>query len=172
VLSSLSALTAQWERIYTALPHQDLLESLESETESLQKVFHTWRHGLDHNPDPGTRLLYHNALAQIRAISDKLLQLAQHTRQARLSFSNLESADALPYARQIQAGDSLLDHLGAVEALLVQDESARKFPAWHKLFQQITSLHAISDQREAILEMDKGHPLYAWLIQSTLARDT
>ena len=172
VLSSLADLTTLWAQVYTATPHQDLLESLEAESETLQRVFHTWRHGLDHDPDQATRLLYHSALIQIRSISDKLLQLAQHTRQARLSFTNLESADALPYARQIQAGDSLLDHLGAIEALLVQDETARKFPAWHNLFQQITSLHAISEQREAILEMDKSHPLYAWLIQSTLARDT
>lgn len=172
VLSSLTGLVEQWDRMYTAPPHLDLLETLEAETESLQKDFHTWRHNLDHNPDPGTRLLYHNALEEIRAISDKLLHLAQHTRQARLSYSNLEAKGALPYARQVQAGDSLLDHLGAVEALLVADESAKKFPSWHKEFQKITSLSAVSDQRDAILEMDKSHPLYAWLIQSTLARDT
>ena len=172
VHETMAAMVGQWGQVYDSRPHQSLLESLEAESDTLQRRFHAWRNELDHNPDQMTRLLYHNHLAQIRAISDTFLRLAQHTRQARLSFSNLEKDDALPYAKQVQAGESLLDHLTAIEEILVPTEADRRFPDWQTTFRTITSLPALADQREAILEMDKAHPLYAWLVQSTLARDT
>ena len=171
VQGSLAAMIRQWDRVYTTRPHQSLLESLEAESDTLQRAFHAWRNELDHDPDPISHLLYHNSLEQIRAISETFLKLAQRTRQARLSHSNLEGDDTLPYAKQIQAGESLLDHLAAIEEILVPDETARRFPAWQSAFHTITSLHALAEQREAILEMDNTHPLYAWLVQSTLARD-
>jgi hypothetical protein len=171
VHETMAMIRNQWGQVYDSRPHQSLLESLEAESDTLQRTFHAWRNGLDHDPDQMTRLLYHNNLEQIRAISDSFLKLAQHTRQARLSFSNLEREDALPYAKQVQAGESLLDHLAAIEEILVPAEVDRRFPAWQATFRTITSLHALADQREAILEMDKAHPLYAWLVQSTLARE-
>ena len=76
-----------------------------------------------------------------------------------------------PYARQLQAGVNLLDHLAAIEAILTGDEAARRFPAWHESFQSVASLRSIAEQRDAILEMDHSHPLYAWLVQSTLGRE-
>ena len=171
VLTTIGEMKQKWEQIYSTSPHQGLLEYLEATCDNLQSEFLVWRAEKDHAPDEAFRLIYNNRLSQIRAISDTFLRFAQHSRQARLSYANLEEDTALPYARQLQAGVNLLDHLAAIEAILTGDEAARRFPAWHESFQSVASLRSITEQRDAILEMDHSHPLYAWLVQSTLGRE-
>lgn len=168
VLITLGELIRDWDQVYTASPHQGLLENLEVGCDILQNEYLAWRAEMDHSADEAFRLIYHEKLSQVRAISDTFLRLAQHSRQARLSYAGLEKENALPYTRQIQAGENLLDHLAAIEAILVRDETDHRFPAWQEAFQTIASLHSIPEQRDAILEMDHSHPLYAWLVQSTL----
>ena len=168
VLKSLGELSQKWNQVYTSSPHIAFLEVLESTCDRLQNEFHIWRAEMDRSPDETLRLFYHAHLKKVRSISDIFLKLAQHSRQARMSDANLENQDALPYTRQLQAGVSLLDHLAAIEAILVSEEANRRFPAWHATFQNVASLPSLGEQRNAILEMDRHHPLYAWLVQSTL----
>ncbi|MBG0787833.1 MAG: hypothetical protein H0S79_22320, partial [Anaerolineaceae bacterium] len=171
VLTVLNEMKGKWEQIYATSPHLSLLEYLETSCDTLQSEYLAWRNDMDHISDEAFRLIYHAQLRQVRAISDTFLKLAQHSRQARLSYASLEEDNALPYTRQLQAGVNLLDHLAAIEAILVRDEAARRFPAWHKAFQTIASLGSIAEQRDAILDMDHSHPLYAWLVQSTLGSE-
>jgi len=168
VLTTIGELTQKWDQVYTTSPHLGFLEILESTCDRLQYDFHVWREEMDHAPDETLRLLYHAHLTQIRSISDTFMKLAQHSRQAKMSLASLEEKDALPFARQLKAGVNLLDHLAAIEALLVRDETDRRIPTWHASYQSIASLHSLAEQRNAILEMDPSHPLYAWLVQSTL----
>ncbi len=171
VLTVLDEMRRKWEQIYTTSPHQGLLEYLEASCDTLQSEYLAWRNDMDHISDETLRLIYHAQLRQIRAISDTFLKLAQHSRQARLSYASLEEYNALPYTRQLQAGVNLLDHLAAIEAILVRDKADCRFPTWHEAFQTIASLGSIAEQRDAILKMDRSHPLYAWLVQSTLGSE-
>jgi serine/threonine protein kinase len=168
VLNTIGEIIPNWNQVYDSSPHNGFLEVLESTCDRLQNEYHIWRAEMDHAPDETLRLLYHSHLKQVRSISDTFLKLAQHSRQAKMSFASLENENALPYARQLQAGVSLLDHLAAIEAILVSEEAERRFPAWHATFQAVASLPSLGEQRNAILEMDRHHPLYAWLVQSTL----
>ena len=168
VLTTLEDLTPKWSQVYTTSPHLGFLEVLESTCDRLQNEFHAWREKMDHDPDETLRLLYHAHLTQVRSISDTFMKLAQHSRQARMSLASFDEGDNLPFARLLQAGVNLLDHLAALEALLVRDESERQFLTWHASFKIIANLPSLAEQRTAILDMDRHHPLYAWLVQSTL----
>ena len=160
----------EWGLVYKDGLHQHFIESMEESTENARNTLFAWRNEMEHTNNQVTGLLYHSWLTRIREISDQLLRLVQHFRQARLSFSVLAVKDEVPLAVQIRAGDNLLDHLTAVEALLVDDEAERRFPGWHTVYRTISEAVDLEKRRDLVLSADRTHPLYAWLVQSVLAQ--
>ncbi len=160
----------QWNLIYQGGLHLQFLEALEGSIEAARNNFLAWRNEMEHTDDQVTRLLYHSWLIKIREISDRFLRLLQHIRQARMSFSVISNADDVPLAVQIRSGENLLDHLTAMEAILVEIDSERRFPDWHKTFKSISEIPDFETRRDLVLSTDHNHPLYAWLVQSVLAQ--
>lgn len=163
-------LRQSWAQIYDTGPHQRLMETLEETIEQARASFFEWRRAIEHSGDRVERLLYHSHLGLIRQISDMLLRLSQHSRQARLSFATLGQGDEVTLTTQIQAAENILDHLSAMESILVSETGDRRFPAWQEAFQKINEAKTNEKRREMALTLSDDHPLYAWLVQSVLAQ--
>lgn len=159
-----------WASIYDSGLHQRFLETLEEIIETARADFFEWRRSLEHHPDRVKFLLYHSQLKRIREISDTLLRLSQHSRQARLSFAELGKTQEVSLSSQLDTAENLLDHLSGLESLLIAEETERRFPAWHTAFQAVRTAKTQAARREATLALPSEHPLYAWLVQSVLAR--
>lgn len=159
-----------WRRVYEGGLHMRLMDTLEESIESARATFFAWRHQLEHTDDPVEALLYHAWLARVREISDVLLRLAQHSRQAKLSFTALAEETDLPLPSQIRAGENLLDHFAAIEVLLLGEDNDRQFPGWHSAFEALAREGNAEQRREKILALPSDHPLYAKLVQSVLAK--
>jgi serine/threonine protein kinase len=159
-----------WQRVYEGGLHARLLDTLEESVEAVRSTFFAWRHKMEHSDDPVDALLYHAWLTQIRDISDILLRLAQHSRQAKLSFSQLGEDTDLPLNSQISAGENLLDHFAGIETLLLGEDGELHFPGWHQDFVALTEEGDVERRREKILALPPEHPLYARLVQSVLAQ--
>ncbi len=160
----------RWNLVYQGGLHQQFLEAMEESTEAARNDFFAWRNTLEHSDDPVTRLFYNNWLPDIRALSDNFLRLVQHVRQANISYSALSDADEVPLVVQIRAGENLMDHLTAMETLLVEDENERRFPVWLTAFKNISETVDLKERQELVLSTDHNHPLYTWLVQSVLAQ--
>lgn len=159
-----------WCRVYEGGLHMGLLDTLEETIESTRAAFFAWRHQLEHTDDPVEALLYHAWLSRIRDVSDTLLRMAQHSRQAKLSFIRLAEETDLPLPSQIRAGENLLDHFAAIEVLLLGEDSERQFPGWHLAFEELAREGDAEQRREKVLALSTDHPLYARLVQSVLAQ--
>jgi serine/threonine protein kinase len=165
-----SEIHRKWNLLYKDGLHQQFLEAVEESTENARNDFFAWRNEMEHTTDPVTSLLYHSWLTRVRGISDQFLRLVQHVHQARISFSMLTNENEVPLAVQIRAADNLLDHLTALEAILVDEESERRFPEWHAIYRTISETSDVEKRRDLVLSADHNHPLYAWLVQSVLAK--
>ncbi|MCB2210023.1 hypothetical protein KQH62_03925 [bacterium] len=159
-----------WSRVYEGGLHMRLLDSLEDLIESARATYFDWRHQLEHTEDPVEALLYHAWRSRVRDVSDILLRLAQHSRQAKLSFTALAEDTNLPLPSQIRAGENLLDHFSAIETLLLGENYDRQFPGWHDAFEELAQEGNAEVRREKILALSTDHPLYARLVQSVLAQ--
>ncbi len=158
-----------WTSIYNAGLHQRLLETLQETIETSRVAFFDWRHEMETCNDQTRYLLYNSQLSQIRTISDTLLRLSQHIRQARLDFMTLDPESEVPFAVQLRNAENLLDHLNSIETLFFPEESGRHFPAWQESFEAVHYAETQDTRKDAVLALSSEHPLYTWLVQSLLA---
>jgi len=149
--------------------HLPFLEKMEETIEKMRAGFFTWRNGYEHTDDRVSRLLYHSQLTLIREISGNLLRLSQHIRQAKLGYALIDKDDQVTLASQIRAAENILGHLSAVESILIDNKKDWHFPRWQQLVRQFIDAQHADDRQQLILTFPKNHPLYAWLVQSTLA---
>jgi len=163
-------LKEHWEMIYDTGLNSQLLENLTKTADSNQTAFLEWRRSFEHTSDRMSALLYNFDLDCIRRISDDLLRLSQHFRQAHLNFSELRKGEDIPFATSLQIGDRLLNHLSKVEEVLATKSEDKHFPGWINALQSIDNARTQPERRELVLNMSNDHPLYAWLVQSLLAQ--
>lgn len=159
-----------WTSIYKAGLHQRLLETLQESIETSRIAFFQWRHEMETCDDQTRYLLYNSQLSQIRTISDTLLRLSQHIRQARLNYATLDLQNEVPFAVQLRNAENLLDYLNAIETLFIPEEKDRQFPTWQQSFQAVHLAETQNARKDAVLALSSEHPLYAWLVQSLLAK--
>jgi serine/threonine protein kinase len=159
-----------WSRIYDSGLNDQLLENLIRIADSDRTNFLEWRQTYEHTSDRLGALLYYYDLERIRLISDNLLRLSQHLRQAQLSFFELREGEERPIARILQAGEGILSHLEKVEQVILSKSEDRKFPGWIEAFQPIIDAKTQETRRDLVLNLYSDHPLYAWLVQSLLTQ--
>lgn len=165
-LNNYQSLWELWHRIYLDGIHQDLLESLEEIAKQARAEFLAWRHDHEKSTDRVVGLLYHHHGAIIRALSDKFSKLAQHTRQASLNFSVNSQAHPLSPMMLFHVGENTLDHLEAVEELLISEPKDRHFPRWQGDFKKLSAPTSSQSLQQVVLSLPDNHPLSGWLVKS------
>jgi hypothetical protein len=165
-------ITTLWSKIYPSGLHADLLASLEAEIEQVRSDFLRWRVALENISDQVARLLYHSQLTIVRQVSSRLMRLATHIRQARLAFATLGEEDQASMAMQIKNIENVLYHLVAIEVDFVPDPENRHFPKFQRAFKQIVEADVTQSRQALIAALPDNHPFYAWLVKSTLARNS
>jgi len=163
-------LKENWKFIYNAGINAQLLEKLTKLADANRSGFLEWRRSFEHTGDRFFALLYHFDLERIRSISDDLLRLSQHSRQANLSFSELSSGEELPFGTLMHTSSRLLNHLRKIEAVLVTSKEDTQFEKWIDELKAIDNAKTLSERREIVISMPNDHPLYAWLVQSMLTQ--
>ncbi len=163
-------LKENWKFIYNAGINAQLLEKLTKLADANRSGFLEWRRSFEHTGDRFFALLYHFDLERIRSISDDLLRLSQHSRQANLSFSELSSGEELPFGTLMHTSSRLLNHLRKIEAVLVTSKEDTQFEKWIDELKAIDNAKTLSKRREIVISMPNDHPLYAWLVQSMLTQ--
>ena len=159
-----------WEAIYKSGLHQRLLETLQEPIEIARVAFFKWRHEMEANDDQACYLLYNSELSRIRDISDTLLRLSQHIRQARLGYNTLGLDNEIPFMVQMRNAENLLEHLDAIERIFIPEERERRFAAWQQSFQAVHAAKTQDARKDMVLALSSEHPLYTWLVQSLLAK--
>lgn len=160
----------RWDSIYDSGLHQRLLEILEESIDTARVAFFQWRHEMETHPDRIKYLLYHSQLVRIRALSDILLKLSLHIHKARISQASLGNGNKVPFEIQLKYAENLLDHLSAIEEILVLTEEKRRFPTWRRSFQTVQAAETMDLKKVLALDLASDHPLYSWLVQSLLAK--
>ena len=163
-------LKENWGFIYNTGINAQLLEKLTKLAEVNRSGFLEWRRSFEHSGDRFYALLYHFDLERIRSISDDLLRLSQHSRQAHLNFSELSASEECPFETLMQTSSRLLNHLSKVEAVLVTSQADNRFAKWIDELKAIDDAKTLSERREMVFNMPNDHPLYAWLVQSLLTQ--
>ena len=159
-----------WDTIYDSGLHRRLLETLQESIETSRVAFFEWRHEMETLNDQTRYLLYNNQLGLIRGLSDILLRLSQHIRQTRLNYETLGQGNEVPFAVQLRNAENLLDHLSAIENILIPEQTDRRFPTWRQAFQAVQLAETQDIRRDMALALSSEHPLYTWLVQSLLAQ--
>ena len=127
---------------------------------------------LENTSDQVARLLYNSQLTIVRQVSSRLMRLATHIRQARLAFATLGEEDQASMAMQIKNIENVLYHLVAIEVDFVPDPENRHFPKFQRAFKQIVEADVTQSRQALIAALPDNHPFYAWLVKSTLARNS
>ena len=125
---------------------------------------------MEANDDQACYLLYNSELSRIRDISDTLLRLSQHIRQARLGYDTLGLDNEIPFMVQMRNAENLLEHLDAIERIFIPEERERRFTAWQQSFQAVHAAKTQDARKDMVLALSSEHPLYTWLVQSLLAK--
>lgn len=159
-----------WAKIYQTGLHQSLLETLDERIEGARSNFYDWRQDFEHTGDRVARLLYHSHLNIIHQISDCLLRLSNHIHQAKFSFTLLGDGNEVTPAMKIRSGENILDHLAAIEGILIPDPDHQRFPEWQTNYQDLFNTPSSEKRQQMVLSISDDHPLYSWLVQSIFAR--
>lgn len=155
-----------WLKVYKAGVHSRLLETLEESIENARTGFFAWRHWFERSSNRVAHFLYHSHLESIRQVSDNLLRLTQHSRQSRFSFSVLGDGNETTLALQIRACENILDHLYAIESILISEPNDRHFPDWQSAFKQIINTNNTEARQKMVLSLSQDHPFNAWMLRS------
>ncbi len=166
---SCTELRQYWENIYSAGLHLQLLELFEDSIESIRNTFFGWRDSVEHSDDRVDSLIAHSQMKLIRLVSDRLVNLSEQSRQARLNFVALGQRDEVAQPVQIQKASNLLYHLSKIEEMLIP-ENERRFPNWIKDFQAVTEAEITQEQHDIAIALPEDHPLFTWLVESSFAR--
>jgi hypothetical protein len=170
VLVQCSHLQQVWHKVYTdGLPYTNMV-LLEESIEQARNGFIAWRRAYKETGDQVNQLLYHSHRDTIRQISQQFYKLSEHIRLAKLGFSSPQNVDRVSPRMQLQIGENILEHLGAIEDMLILEPEDRRFPEWHIAFREIFSGPSPLTSQQRILTLPENHPLYAWLVQSTFGQ--
>jgi hypothetical protein len=170
VLNHFSDLHLAWNRVYQeGLPSINLT-LLEESIEQARNGFFAWRRAYKETGDQVSLLLYHSHRDTIRQISQLFYKLSEHIRLAKHGFSSLQDANEVSPRMQLQTGENILEHLGAIEEMLVTTPEDRYYPEWQVAFREIFAGPFPLTSQERILSLPENHPLYAWLVQSTFGQ--
>lgn len=157
-----------WEHLYLVGLQSEELDRLGNLIDQVRLAFFQWRRSFENSEDPIATFLYHHNLDPIRQVSNLFIKLSQHIHQARLSLHALENAKKLATTIKFEAGDDLLEHMKAIEALLMPSaKDQHQFPAWQAAFQEIISAESPEIRQKMVLSLPDDHPLTTWLYQST-----
>ena len=155
-----------WNQVYDSGIHQRLLDTLESTIEQARNDFFNWRRSLEVSNDRVAHLLYHQHLEIIRKVSNNLLRLSQHSQQVKTHFSLIGEGAEASLTVQLHTAENILDHLGAIEKILVAHPDDRHFPEWQTAFRQLRDTTTAETRRQVVLSISNKHPLYTWLVQT------
>ncbi len=158
-----------WAQIYTSGIFTQLLETLQTAIDGARSSFLEWRSTCESTQNQAERLLYHHHIDKVRTISNRLMRMAQHIRQAKLSLATLGEGDPLTLTMKLRNAEKILDHLVALEAELLPNPADRCFGDYQQAFKEIAEA-ADKQTRQALISALPGHhPFYAWLVKSTFA---
>ena len=158
-----------WPKIYAAGLHRELLTTLEESAEKARIDFLEWRQTIEHSSNQVERLLYHSSQDLIHDISQQLLELTTHLRQTKISYAILGHDNQSALAGHTRDGENILEHLGAIEEMLIEESSKQRFPDYQQSFKRVVESADIQTRQQAVLSLTQDHPLYAWLVQSVFA---
>jgi len=166
---SCNELNQTWSKIYTAGLNTWLLESLEKSSDKARQDFLEWRHAVEHSSNHAAQLLYHSHQESTREIAEQLLKLTTHIRQTKISYTVLRQENQATLPGQIRAAENILEHLSAIEGILINAPEQQRFPDYQRTFKQVIDAKTSRARQQVILSISDDHPLYAWLVQSVFA---
>ena len=165
-------LPSLWSQIDKSGIHAKLLEAMESRIEEVRSAFMEWRGTFEASTDQVIRLVYHSHLDIVRQVSNRFLRMAQHIRQAKLAFANMIAGEKSTLTFQLKQIENILDHLAALEAIFIAEESEKHFPGFQNDFQKIITAKTTESRQASIASLTENHPFYAWLVKSSLTQET
>ncbi len=164
-LAGLKNAQSTWQKIYQTGLHRPLIENLQEEIETARNSFVKWRRSKEKNKNNVEKLIYHSQLERIRQISARLAKLSRHIWQVRLSFIRFTSVTSPSWIQHLSEGEVLLEHLSAIETVLISSPENNQCRRWQKSYQAILNNPNAEKRRQQIINLDQDHPLYAWLLQ-------
>lgn len=165
-------LASLWAQIYHSGIHSALLESLQGQIEEIRTAFLEWRGTFEVSTDRVVRLVYHSQLEIVRQVSNRLLRMAQHIRQANIAFANIAAEEKTTLTFQMKQIENVLDHLTALEAEFITGENEKHYPGFLKNFQKIIAAKTTESRQALVTSLTENHPFYTWLVKSSLTQDT
>ncbi len=166
ILSHQKAWSELWEKILRIMNHPPLFTRLESRIEEARRQFLDWQQINEKSTHPIDRVIYKSQIAIIDEISNMLLELSIHSRQARMDHLRL-NAETETLGNPFTTAKSFLSHMMVIEKYLVHPKDQRRFPGWVRNLETVMQIQDPSQRREAVIQMDNSHPLYPWLIEVT-----
>ncbi len=166
IASSITVIRQTWHKIEQTGFHSQILEDLDTTASLIHSTFLEWRTSYEHSDDRVAYLLYHSQLEEIRLVANVFLRLAEHSRQAKLSFAKLENANEQPFDLQIRTMQTLLNHLSVIEGQLIPDTDDHRIPKWQEALENIRATESTKARQERVLSLSDNHPLYRWLLQA------
>lgn len=160
-------LQQNWEKILHSGIHQPLLESIEKLSTTARSEFLNWRQMVEQGQDSVELIFYQSQRVLIRKISDRLMLMIQHIRQVKQDNSLIEKGLQQTYTSKMNTMESMLEHLGAVETLLVKTPEC--YPGWIKEFRKIAEATSPEERQQVVLSLSDSHPLYTTLIQTVFS---
>jgi hypothetical protein len=162
-------LQQDWGKILEGGIHQPLLESMDRTITSARSEFLSWRQKVEQDQDAVERIIYQSQRALIRAISDRLMLMLQHIRQVTQDNDLIEKGLQPTTTSKMNTMESMLEHLGAVEALLVNAPDSHHFPGWIEEFEKVAEATSPEERQQVVLSLSENHPLYTALIQTVFS---
>ena len=153
-----------WENLIQSGVYGGIIENLVQSIDAMYKAFFTWRQSQEHSEDRVARLLYHAHSGLIQRVSADLVLLSQHSHQTAQRFKLFQEIE--DRTSQLLAMENIMDHLGAMEAILINDKSERRFPAWQRSLISIQGAESLDQKQQMVLALPEDFPLYAILVQS------
>lgn len=161
-----------WAQIEDSGVHVHLLDALNDRIDQVRSAFLEWRGAFEVSKDQIVRLVYHSQLEIVRQVSNHFLRMAQHIRQAKLALASLGEGDQASFSMQLKHIENILDHLTALEAEFVINPDERRYPGFQTSVQKIIEAKTAQARQAALSALTENHPFYAWLVKSSLARDS
>ncbi len=158
-----------WAQVYASGLFTQLLETLQSAIDGARSAFLEWRTMCESTQNQAERLLYHHHLDRVRIISNRMMRMAQHVRQAKLSLATLGEGDQVNLSVKLRNAEKILDHLAALEAELVRNPADRRFVDDQQTFKEIVDAADAQTRQALISALPGNHLFYNWLVKSTLA---
>jgi serine/threonine protein kinase len=165
-----SELRVLWENIYQNGINLPFLETIHSLISSFRTAFYQWRQDIEKDHDQVEQILYQSQISLVRQISDRFSLLLQHSHQAEDGFRLVEESFHTTFTARMNLFEHILEHLAAMDELLIPRDSESHFSRWIDELQEITSAPSPEARQQVVLSLSDQHPLYALLVQSVFNR--